>query len=182
MTTREPTIAAFEIEPWQHERLQQSLPQVECHSVEGPLDEQSVTQAGDASVVSVFIRSRVNRAIIERMPEVQLITTRLTGFDHIDLAACAGRGILVCNVPTYGEYTVAEHTFSLILALSRRLAVVARRTAHGDFSLRGLMGFDLRGKTLGVIGVGNIGLHVIRIGGLRNGGACARRAATAADR
>ncbi len=164
MSTRPTKIAVFEVEPWQHERLQHSLPEVECRHIEGPLDEQSVSRAGDASVVSVFIRSRVPRALIDQMPELRLIATRSTGFDHIDIAACAERGILVCNVPTYGENTVAEHTFSLILALSRRLAVVARRTAHGDFSLHGLMGFDLRGKTLGVVGAGNIGLHVIRIG------------------
>ena len=77
----------------------------------------------------------------------------------------AGRlGIAVSNVPVYGENTVAEHTFSLILALSRRLAVALRRTEHGDFSLRDLMGSDLRSKTLGVVGAGSIGLHVIRIG------------------
>ena len=164
MTLQVAAATVFEIEPWQHERLQQSLPDLQCRAIEVPLDEKSVGEVGDASVVSIFIRSRVTRAVLERMPHVQFIATRSTGYDHIDLAACAERGIIVSNVPTYGENTVAEHTFSLILALSRRLAVVARRTTHGDFSLRGLMGFDLRGRTLGVVGAGNIGLHVIRIG------------------
>jgi D-lactate dehydrogenase len=157
-------VVVFEAEAGQDERLRAALPGVSCRFVEGPLTEQSVEAVGEAAVVSVFIRSQVSRAVIESMRQVRLIATRSTGYDHIDLAACRERGITLSNVPTYGENTVAEHAFSLILALSRRLSVATRRTALGDFSLRNLMGFDLRGKTLGVVGAGNIGLHVIRIG------------------
>jgi D-lactate dehydrogenase len=70
---------------------------------------------------------------------------------------------LVANVPHYGENTVAEHTFALILALSRKVHQAYVRTIRGDFSFTGLQGFDLKGKTLGVIGTGRIGLHVIRM-------------------
>jgi D-lactate dehydrogenase len=93
----------------------------------------------------------------------QCITTRSTGFDHIDLKAASEKGIRVCNVPVYGENTVAEHTFALILSLSRNLRKAYLRTVQDNFSLEGLMGFDLKGKTLGVIGTGHIGLHVIRM-------------------
>jgi D-lactate dehydrogenase len=148
-------VVVFEAEAGQDIRLRDALPGVDCRFVE---------QVGEASVVSVFIRSKVSRTVIESMANVRLIATRSTGYDHIDLAACREQGITVSNVPTYGENTVAEHAFSLILALSRRLGVVTRRISHGDFSLRGLMGSDLRSKTLGVVGAGNIGLHVIRIG------------------
>ncbi|HYA45123.1 MAG TPA: hydroxyacid dehydrogenase [Acidimicrobiales bacterium] len=154
----------YEAEPWQCERLGRVLAGVPCRYVEAPLNEETVDQVGEAPVVSVFIRSRLTPAVIERMPGVRLVATRSTGYDHIDLAACARSGITVCNVPTYGENTVAEHTFSLILALSRRLGTAMHHSTHGDFSLSGLMGSDLRGKTLGVVGAGNIGLHVIRIG------------------
>jgi D-lactate dehydrogenase len=82
----------------------------------------------------------------------------------VDLATCRARGIAVSNVPTYGENTVAEHTFGLILALSRKIHQAYVRTVRGDFSLAGLRGFDLKGRTLGVVGTGNIGLHAIRIG------------------
>ena len=71
---------------------------------------------------------------------------------------------MVSNVPTYGENTVAEHTFGLILSLSRRIHQAYSRTIRGDFSLDGLRGFDLKGRTLGVVGAGHIGLHVVRIG------------------
>jgi D-lactate dehydrogenase len=69
----------------------------------------------------------------------------------------------VCNVPTYGENTVAEHTFGLILALTRNIHKAWERTRQGDFALSGLRGFDLQGKTLGIVGTGHIGLHAARI-------------------
>ena len=162
--TGEAPVVVFEAEPWQIEHLRRALPGVTCRQADGPLSERSLDQVGGASVVSVFIRSQVGRAVIEAMNGVRLIATRSTGFDHIDLVACRELSIAVSNVPVYGENTVAEHTFSLILALSRRLAVAVRRTERGDFSLRDLMGSDLRAKTLGVVGAGSIGLHVIRIG------------------
>jgi D-lactate dehydrogenase len=70
---------------------------------------------------------------------------------------------LVCNVPTYGENTVAEHVFALLLAISHRLREAVDRARNGEFSPVGLEGFDLAGKTLGILGVGNIGRHVVRI-------------------
>jgi len=97
------------------------------------------------------------------MPKLELVTTRSTGFDHIDLGACKKKGITVCNVPAYGENTVAEHTFALILGLSRKLIDCVERARKGNFELEGLRGFDLQGKTLGVVGCGSIGRHVIRI-------------------
>ena len=95
---------------------------------------------------------------------MKLIATRSTGFDHIDLAECRQRNISVCNVPSYGENTVAEHAFALILSLSRHLYQAFVKRLTNDFSLEGLRGFDLKEKTLGVVGTGRIGLHVIRIG------------------
>ena len=115
------------------------------------------------NVISVFIYSRINKEVISSLPSLKLITTRSTGFDHIDLKEAKKRKILVCNVPFYGENTVAEHTFALILSLSRNVHKSYLRTLRGDFSIEGLKGFDLKDKVLGVIGAGHIGLHVIRI-------------------
>ncbi len=117
----------------------------------------------DVTVLSVFINSRVTRPDFEKLPRLRFITTRSTGFDHIDIAAAKERNIRVSNVPTYGENTVAEHTFALILSLSRNLRKAYFKTRDGDFSLKGLMGFDLKGKTLGIVGTGHIGLHMIHM-------------------
>ncbi|MDE2490014.1 MAG: hydroxyacid dehydrogenase [Elusimicrobia bacterium] len=116
-----------------------------------------------AEVLSVFIYSRLSAAVLKRAPRLKLIATRSTGFDHVDLSYCRRRGIAVANVPSYGENTVAEHTFALILALSRKVHQAYFRTIRGDFSFEGLQGFDLKGKTIGIVGTGHIGLHAARI-------------------
>ena len=118
----------------------------------------------DTEVLSVFISERVDDPFLDAHPLIRLVATRSTGCDHIDLDACARRGVTVTNVSNYGENTVAEHTFALILALSRRLRDSEQAVRTGRFSRERLRGFDLRGKTLGVVGAGRVGLHVIRIG------------------
>ncbi len=118
---------------------------------------------GEIKVMSVFINSKIDADVFSRMPGLRFIATRSTGFDHIDLGAAKKKGVAVSNVPVYGENTVAEHTFALILSLSRNLRKAYLRTVQNNFSIEGLMGFDLKGKTLGVIGCGHIGLHVIRM-------------------
>ena len=156
-------VAFFEVEDWERERLRRGLPGDELVFYEKPLDETLAAQVADAEVVSVFIHSQVSRRIVEALPQLRLVATRSTGYDHVDIQACRERGILVANVPYYGENTVAEHTFGLILTLSHNILKAYLRTTRGDFSLRGLEGFDLKGKTIGVVGAGSIGLHVIRI-------------------
>ena len=130
------------------------------------LDEQTLALIKDVDVLAVFVFSPVTRAVIDSLPKLRLVTTMSTGFDHIDLEYCKKKKITVCNVPTYGENTVAEHTFALILALSRRLYQAIERThkQHSFETDSSLRGFDLKGKTLGVVGCGHIGRHVARIG------------------
>ena len=118
----------------------------------------------EAEVVSVFISEKIGQDFLAAHPALRFIASRSTGCDHIDLEACQKRGVLVANVGNYGENTVAEHAFALILALSRRLRDSEDAVRTGHFSREGLRGFDLRGKTLGVVGAGRVGLHVVRIG------------------
>lgn len=128
-----------------------------------PITEDICPLINDVDVLGVFAFSPVSKKMLDCFSHLKFITTMSTGFDHIDLKECKSRNIQVSNVPTYGEVTVAEHTFALILALARRLIESYERVKEGQFSTDGLTGFDLNGKTLGVIGVGNIGSHVIRI-------------------
>jgi D-lactate dehydrogenase len=146
-------IAFFELHDWEEKYLRERLREHQFVSPDDP----------DAEVVSPFIYTKLTAEALNRWPKLKLIATRSTGFDHIDVAECARRGIIVCNVPFYGENTVAEHTFALILALSRKVHEAFVRVRAGNFSLDGLRGFDLKDKTIGVIGAGHIGLHVIRI-------------------
>ena len=98
------------------------------------------------------------------MPALKLIVARSTGFDHIDTAYAASRGIAVATVPHYGGRTVAEFAFALLLSVSRRIPeALARVREQRDFRTSGLEGFDLYGKTIGIIGTGNIGRNVAKI-------------------
>ena len=117
----------------------------------------------ETTVLCTFIESPIGEAEMNRFPALKLIATRSTGFDHIDLAAAKAKGITVVNVPFYGENTVAEFAFALLLSLSRRIPEAEDRVRSGVFSPAGLRGFDLAGKTIGVVGCGHIGLHMIRM-------------------
>ncbi len=128
-----------------------------------PIHEIPQKEIAGMDAVSVFIYSRLDARILKKMPRLKLVATRSTGYDHIDLKTARRKGIVVANVPSYGENTVAEHTFALILSLSRNVHKAYMRTSRGDFSLDGLQGFDLKGKILGVVGAGHIGLHVIKM-------------------
>lgn len=157
-------IAYFEAEQGEPKQIREIFPKFQLTVLPEPLNESTVAAADDAEVVSVFVCSSLTEHVLDQMPNLKLVTTRSTGFDHIDLNACNKRGILVCNVPTYGENTVAEQAFALILALSRKIFQSFERTEKMNFDRKGLQGFDLYGKTLGVVGTGNIGKHAIRIG------------------
>ncbi len=114
-------------------------------------------------ILAVFVESPLTSKIIEQLPHLKMIATMSTGFDHIDLAAAKKQNIPVCNVPTYGENTVAEHTMALILGLTRKLFPSVKRVKEGLYDFHGLRGVDLKNKTLGVVGTGHIGAHVIKM-------------------
>jgi D-lactate dehydrogenase len=117
----------------------------------------------DVEILSTFVHQPVDQAFIESRPCLGLIAVRSTSFDHIDVETCRRRGVAVCNVGSYGENTVAEHAFALMLALARKLRDSDQAVHTGRFNQDHLRGFDLRGKTLGVVGAGRVGLHAIRI-------------------
>lgn len=156
-------IGFFEIEPWEKEVLKKALLRDELFFSQKKLTAKTVEKYNQLEAIAVFIHSEVSDSLLKNLPKLKLIATMSTGYDHIDLEACKKKKIIVCNVPTYGENTVAEHTFALILTLSRKIVECVERTKKGSFELEGLRGFDLRGKTLGVVGCGNIGQHVIRM-------------------
>ncbi len=156
-------IVVFETEEWEKETFQQLEEEVDLLMLEEKLTEENASEYHDADIISTFIYSTLSAAVLNQFDDLRLIATRSTGFDHIALDCCEDQNITVCNVPEYGDNTVAEHVFGLLLAISHNLVEAVDRTRRGDFSLRGLRGFDLRGKTLGVIGTGSIGQHVIKI-------------------
>jgi len=157
-------IVFFEVEDWEKKYIEVALSQEQPVLTAEKLEESNVSQYQDAEIISIFIYSTVTKALLEKLPNLKFIATRSMGFDHIDTGACKEKGIVVANVPTYGAHTVAEHTFALMLAVSRKVIPSVERAKRGDFSSVGLTGFDLFGKTLGVIGTGHIGKNVSELG------------------
>ena len=118
----------------------------------------------DCEIISLFVHSKtVDNARLDLFPNLKVIATRSTGFNHIDLDYCKKRGIVVLNVPRYGEATVAEFAFGMLLALSRKIIQGRNAMAHNHIEIEKYMGFDLLGKTIGIIGTGSIGRHMIKI-------------------
>lgn len=117
----------------------------------------------DAEVLAPFIGEKVSAEFLTAHPRLRFIATRSTATDHLDLTACRARGVIVAHVPFHAETTVAEHTFALLLALSRRLREVMLAPKGGQFSYQATRGFELAGKTLGIIGMGHIGQRVARL-------------------
>lgn len=156
-------IAFLEVEDWEEDYINSNLSGYNPVLTSEKLDETTVAKYQDAEIISTFIYSKLNREVLKKFPNLKFIATRSTGFDHIDLDYCKEKRIKVANVPTYGAHTVAEHTFALILAISRKLVPSVEQAKRGDFSSENLEGFDLAGKTLGVVGTGNIGKNVAEI-------------------
>ena len=125
----------------------------------------SAALAEGAEVVCAFINDDLSAPVLERLAAAgtRLIALRSAGYNHVDLQTAERLGLCVVRVPAYSPYAVAEHAVALILALNRRIHRAFNRTREGDFSLHGLTGFDLHGKTVGIIGCGQIGQAFARI-------------------
>lgn len=161
-------ILFFKLEPWEKEYVEKKIHEARADAElifsDGILDKNHISGGEDADGLCVFVDSALDKTALERFTKLKFIATRSTGFDHIDLEYCRAKNITVASVPSYGENTVAEYAFALLLALSRKIYEAYDRIKEtGSFSFAGLRGFDLRGKTLGVLGTGRIGRHTVKI-------------------
>lgn len=129
------------------------------------LNEQTVQLIGKTEAVCVFVNDRVTEPVIQGLvnKEVRIIALRCAGFNNVDLKAAKANNLKVVRVPAYSPHAVAEHAVAMIMALNRKTHKAYNRIREQNFSLNGLMGFDLRGKTVGVVGTGNIGEVFSRI-------------------
>lgn len=156
-------ISFFEVTNKEVEKFKKAFPNDECKFFEEEIHNVDIDKYSDSDILSVFIYSKVSKDIMEKCPNLKLVCTRSTGTDHINLEYAKERNIQTRNVPLYGENTVAEHTFALILSLSRKINKSYHRVLSGKFTTDGLQGFDLKDKTIGLIGGGRIGLNVVRM-------------------
>lgn len=133
--------------------------------IDARLDLSTAGVADGCDAVCVFVNDQLDAAVLARLAAggVKLVLLRCAGFNHVDLAAAARLGIAVARVPEYSPHAVAEHSLALLLTLIRKTHRAHARVREGNFELDGLLGFDLHGKTVGVIGTGRIGACVARI-------------------
>lgn len=152
-------IACFLIDDNQKKIIKSKFEDVVLFS--GPLSRENITRVLDVEVLVSRPRGidlRFDSKVLSKFKNLKFICSMSTGFDHIDLDYCKKNNIIVSNVPSYSETSVSEHAFALILAISRKIPQSLNNTKN-----KNLTGFDLKGKKLGVIGSGKIGLEVIRI-------------------
>lgn len=129
------------------------------------LNEDTATLAAGADCVAIFSSDLANKTVLEKLSEVgvKYLALRSAGYNHVDLKEAERLGIKVANVPRYSPYAIAEHTVGLMLALNRKLIRANSRIKELNFSLDGLTGFDMNGKTVGIVGLGNIGKVLAKI-------------------
>src|SRR3989338_8218828 len=140
-------IAFFELEGWENKVLQDNFSNDELFLSKEKLEPLNTPLQKDFEIICVFVNSILNKEVLSQFPNLKFINTRSTGFDHIDIAYCKEKGIKVAYVPTYGMNTVAEYAFGLILNLTRKTyQAIDQIKEHGDFSLAGLRGIDIKGK------------------------------------
>ncbi|HSX41967.1 MAG TPA: NAD(P)-dependent oxidoreductase [Candidatus Saccharimonadales bacterium] len=154
-------VVFFEVEPWEQDFLRDKLEHhAELSFFSHRLTFDNVHEAENANYIAAFIYSDFSQTVLDKLPHLKGLATMSVGCDHIDLPEAARRKIIVSNVPNYGPNTVAEQTMALLLALSRNIVPSVERTRHGEYDYTGLSGWDLNGKTIGVVGTGKIGALV----------------------
>jgi D-lactate dehydrogenase len=129
------------------------------------LSAETAALAAGFPCICAFVNDRLDATVLEFLAagETKLIAMRCAGFNNVDLPAAERLGIMITRVPAYSPFAVAEHTLALILALDRRIHRAYNRVREGNFALDGLLGFDLHGRTVGLIGTGKIGAVVAKI-------------------
>lgn len=153
------TVAFFDVKSYDRESfLKANNDEINFRFFENKLNPDTVSMAACCDAVCAFVNDDIDKYVIEQLEKfgVGLIAMRCAGYNNVDLKAAAGR-VKVVRVPAYSPYAVAEHAMGMILMLNRKLHRAYIRTRDHNFSLEGLTGFDLKDKTVGIVGTGKIG-------------------------
>jgi D-lactate dehydrogenase len=150
-------------EEWEMEYMKDKLGSISLEFAKS-LEEVPQDKLSEVEVLCLFVSHQCKQAELDKLPNLKLIAARSTGFDYVDIRAAREKGVEVVYVPSYGENTVAEFAFALLLSLSRKVPEAHEQvTETGSFVQSTLRGFDLKDKTIGVVGTGRIGMHMIRM-------------------
>ena len=162
-----PAVAVFDAKPYDRDYITRAsgADKLDWRFQEFRLNAKTVLASDGAQAVCVFVNDVLNREVLERLAGscIRLVALRCAGFNNVDLEAAKELSVAITRVPSYSPHAVAEHTIALILALNRKIHRAYNRVREMNFSLSGLVGFDLFGKTAGVLGTGKIGRIVAEI-------------------
>ena len=159
-------VAVFSTKPYDRQFLDEAnAGRHELHYLDCRLTVATTALAKGSSAVCLFANDQANATTMMAFDHmgIRLVALRAAGFNNVDLQAARAHGITVARVPAYSPHAVAEHTFALLLSLVRKVHRAYSRVREGNFSLEGLLGFDLAGKTIGIVGTGNIGSVVAQV-------------------
>ena len=156
-------VAFFEVEDWQRDFFKSKLKKDKLFFSSKALSSGDLKKIKDVDVLCVFVKSQVSKGVVDKLANLKLVVTMSTGYDHVDVKYCSKKGIKVSNVPNYGMNTVAQHTFALLLNLSKKIEPSLKQSKKAFVDRSVTRGFDLAGKTLGIIWTGNIGQEVIKM-------------------
>jgi len=161
METQKPIVGVFDTKPYDRDYLTRAVgsDELSWHFHDFRLEPETALSAKGAQAVCVFVNDVLNREVVEGLAGsgVGLVALRCAGFNNVDLTAAKELGLIVTRVPSYSPHAVAEHAIALILALNRKIHRAFNRVRELNFSLNGLVGFDLYGKTAGIVGTGKTG-------------------------
>ena len=152
----------FSVPTWQSDYMKAKLSGDSIFYTQN-ITEAKLEELQNVEIISVFVHDIVTAKIIDQLPDLKLIIARSTGFDNIDIKHAKSKNIVVCNVPAYGSETVAEFAFALLLAAMRHIPQITDRGKVLDFQYDDLLGADLNGKTIGILGSGKIGRSMIQM-------------------
>lgn len=152
-------IAFFSTQSYDREYFNRYNTRYELVFFEAALNEKTVALATGCTAICAFVNDQLNESVLNQLADqnIKLVAMRCAGYNNVDLVAAKERGITIVRVPAYSPHAVAEHAVALILTLNRKTHKAYNRVREGNFSLEKLTGFDLAGKTVGVIGTGKIG-------------------------
>ncbi|MDQ7031826.1 MAG: NAD(P)-dependent oxidoreductase, partial [Desulfonauticus sp.] len=155
-------IAIFELEGWEKEIIEKELLEHEIFYTKEALHPENAEKYQDFEIISTFVHSILNKETLSKLKNLRMISTRSAGYDHIDIDFCKEKKIAVYRVPDYGAHVIAEHALALLLSAVKNIPQSIERTRKGLFDHKGLRGFELKDKTIGIVGTGKIGKHMIK--------------------
>ncbi len=158
-------VAVFSTKPYDREFLTAAGPRLDFHFLEPRLGPETVVLADGCDAACLFVHDQAPAAVLADLHArgVRAIVLRCAGFNNVEVAAARALGMRVLRVPAYSPHAVAEHAVALMLALNRKIYRAYTRVREGNFALEGLLGFDMNGRTAGVVGTGRIGAVIARI-------------------